>query len=223
MTISAVRKAVAAKGLAFRGAFHPDADETLIGGAFKTVVLVGFVGRAQWPAFAASPEANDGAADPLDRWSQRVIGELAEELGARAIFPFGGPPWAPFLRWAQMAEAVRPSPLGMLIHPDWGLWHSWRGALAFAEQMQLPAPDRRSRPCDDCADKPCLSACPVGAFTFEGYDVAICADHIGAEEGVACIDGGCRARLACPVGAEHRYGPDQTRFHMRAFATAQRR
>ena len=31
------------------------------------------------------------------------------------------------------------SPLGILIHPDWGLWHSYRGALAFRERLDLPA------------------------------------------------------------------------------------
>ena len=36
------------------------------------------------------------------------------------------------------AEAVAPSPLGILIHPDYGLWHAYRGALAFAERLALP-------------------------------------------------------------------------------------
>jgi hypothetical protein len=223
VSLEGLKRAIVAKGLAFRGAFHPNPHDLPAGIEAGTLVLVGFVGRDQWPEFAASPEARDGAPDPLDRWSQRVVGGLAEETGARAIFPFGGPPWAPFLRWAQMAEPVHPSPLGMLIHPDWGLWHAWRGALAFRRRIALPPPDRRGSPCDSCRDRPCLTACPVSAFAQEYYDNAVCTAHIRSEEGADCVNAGCRARLACPVGAAHRYGPDQARFHMQAFLGAKRR
>ena len=60
----------------------------------RTIVLAGMVGREGWSAFAASPEASDSHAycSTLDRWSRRVIAALAGELGARALFPFGGPP-----------------------------------------------------------------------------------------------------------------------------------
>ncbi|HKX06630.1 MAG TPA: ferredoxin [Stellaceae bacterium] len=179
--------------------------------------MLGFVGRAQWPAFAASPEASDGRAHPLDRWSRRVIRALAAELGAVALFPFGGPPWLPFQRWAMKAEPVHRSALGMLIHADWGLWHSYRGALAFAERIDLPARANRPSPCDSCAAKPCLAACPVGAFTLERYDVDRCATHLRSVAGRDCIELGCRAREACPVGADHRYGREQASFHMRGF------
>ena len=113
------------------------------GASSKTLILVGFIGSENWPTFAASPEAKDGHPDPLDRWSTRVITEVAKSLGATPLFPFGGPPFLPFQRWAQQAEPVHPSPLGILIHPDWGLWHAYRGALAFAERIDLPEPDRR--------------------------------------------------------------------------------
>jgi hypothetical protein len=216
-------EAITGRGLAFRGAFHPDTDDLPArGDGIRTLVLVGFTGRAHWPSFAASPEAADGKPDPLDRWSLRVIGALATTLGAAAIFPFGGPPWAPFQRWARQAEPVHPSPLGILIHPDWGLWHAWRGALAFRQWLDLPEPDRRASPCESCAEKPCLTACPVSAFTPARYDIAACAAHIGSAQGADCMDLGCRARRACPVGAAHRYGPDQAHFHMLAFRKAQR-
>ena len=215
--VQIVDKAAAA-GLAVRGAFHPGVDDNVPAGVpTGTLVLLGFVGRAQWTAFAAAPEASDGRAHALDRWSQRVISGLAVELGAAALFPFGGPPWLPFQRWARKAEPVHRSALGMLIHPDWGLWHSYRGALAFAERTDLPAPVDRPSLCDACAAKPCLSACPVGAFTLERYDVDNCAAHIRTDAGRDCVELGCRAREACPVGAEHRYGREQASFHMRAF------
>jgi hypothetical protein len=225
MELDSIRSRIAEHGLAFRGAFHPDAEDAAPrahgGGSAETLVLVGFVGSTNWTAFASSPEAVDGAADRLDRWSVRVVTDLANMVGATACFPFGIPPFLPFQRWAQKAEPVYPSPLGILIHPDWGLWHSYRGALAFAERLELPLPDSRPSPCDSCMKKPCLSACPVGAFTAAGYVVPACIDHIAAPAGIDCMDNGCRARRACPVGPQYRYDPDQAQFHLRAFLQAQ--
>ncbi len=104
------------------------------------------VGREGWDAFAASPEASDGLDHPLDRWSRRLIEALARELGGKALFPFGGPPFLPFQRWAERAEPVHSSPIGLLIHPDYGLWHSYRGALGFAEALDAPEPAAGAEP-----------------------------------------------------------------------------
>jgi hypothetical protein len=128
-------------------------------------MMLGWTGGAQWPVFAASGEFADGRAHPLDRWSRRVVGGLAEEFGAVALYPFGGPPFLPFLRWAVKAEGVFPSPIGLLVHPRWGLWHAWRGALAFAERVEVPVVAGDVSPCEGCA-RYCVTggreACPVG-------------------------------------------------------------
>jgi hypothetical protein len=186
-----------------------------------TVVLVGVVGGRCWDAFQAAEESRQSP-HPLDRWSRRVVTGLAAELGAEALFPFGGPPFLPFLRWARRAEAVHPSPIGPLIHPDYGLWHAYRGALAFAECLDLPPADQRPSPCDSCADKPCLTTCPVAAFSQTGYDVPACIGHLLGDSGGDCLGGGCLARRACPVGVAFQYPPAQMGFHMRAFLAANR-
>ena len=208
-------------GLVARGAFALDEIDRRAGlDGVAAIVLVGAAGARGWSAFADLPEARDRLADPLDRWSRRVIGALAAALGARALYPFDGPPHWPFQRWAMRAEAVHVSPLGMLIHPDYGLWHSYRGALGFADRIAIPAVAPRASPCEACPARPCLSACPVGAFSAQGYDVGACAAHLREEEGRACMDGGCLARRACPVGADRAQGPAQAVFHMRAFLSA---
>ena len=218
-----VLQAMAAEhGLILRGGFRPaegDGVPALPNGRpVTTVILIGNAGAAMFEQFRQSPEATDGLADPLDRWSLRVVGSLARTLGAHALFPFGGPPWHPFQRWAQRAEDVAPSPTGMLIHPDYGLWHAYRGALAFADAVPFPPRGQRPAPCADCVDRPCLSACPAGALTAAGYDVRRCRSHVVSPDGRACRDGGCQVRAACPVGQAFRYGPDQAAFHMTAFA-----
>ena len=49
-----------------------------------------------------------------------------------------------------------------------------------------------------------------------------CVAHLDSAEGADCREHGCRARRACPIGVEHRYAPDQARFHLQAFRNAQR-
>jgi ferredoxin len=222
MPLKTVFSAIERAGLVARGAFLLTDDEQ--GGALgeaRTIVLIGVAGRFGWDAFAESQEARDGAKNPLDRWSRRVIDGVARELGAAPLYPFGGPPFFPFQQWARRCEPVHPSPLGLLIHPVYGLWHSYRGALAVPEALAVPALKTSASPCDSCAEKPCLGACPVGAFSTRGYDVAACVAHLKSPAGADCMDLGCRARRACPVGAEHAHGPDQAAFAMRAFRLAQ--
>ncbi len=218
MSYAAVEAAVVATGLVCRGGFHPRPEDEIPGNP-ATVVLVGNAGPSMWRAFAAA--ARDEP-DPLDAWCRRVLTGVAEALGARALFPFGGPPFLPFQRWAQRAEAVHPSPLGILIHPDFGLWHGYRGALAFDRRLVLPPRDRRPSPCATCADKPCLTACPVDAFAGEGFAAAACEGHVTSERGGDCLALGCRARHACPVGRAYRYAPDQAHHHMDGFLAARR-
>jgi hypothetical protein len=216
--VETVFAAIGRTGLVPRGALRlAESGQTGALTGVRTIVLAGMAGREGWGAFAASPEASDGSGHPLDRWSGRLIEALARELGAKAFFPFGGPPFWPFQQWAQRAEPVHPSPIGILIHPRYGLWHSYRGALGFSERLAVPEPATIPSPCESCIGRWCLKTCPVGAFSPGAYDVAACAGHVQSRAGADCMDFGCRARRACPVGPEHAYGPDQAQFHMRAF------
>jgi len=210
--IAALEAALGPHGLILRGGFHPDAGEAGLEG-IRTVFLVGNAGPAMWEAFA--PHV-DGERHPLDRWTKRVVDPIADKFEARAAYPFG-PEAPPFQRWALRAEMLHVSPLGILIHPEYGLWHAWRAALLFADRLRPPPRANAPSPCDSCAEKPCLSACPVGAFTGSAYDVPACAAHIAKPE-ASCRSVGCHARNACPVGREWRYAEAQTRFHMAAFA-----
>ncbi len=216
-----LEQALAASGLLLRGGFHPEPSDGVPGDP-GTLVLVGNAGPAMWRAFAADGDRYGDRANALDDWVRDVLTGIAGEAGATALFPFGGPPFLPFQRWAQRAEPVHPSPLGILIHPDFGLWHAYRGALAFDGRLDLPPSDDRPSPCATCADRPCLSACPVDAFGPGGYDVPACIGHVSAREGSDCMELGCRARRACPVGREYVYEPAQAAFHMAAFRSANR-
>ncbi len=220
-TIESIFFSIERSGFAARGAFNlAEAERAGLLADLRTIALIGVAGRRGWDAFAASPEAHDGENDPLDRFSRRIIGGLAEALGAVAFFPFGGPPYWPFQQWAQKAEPVHSSPIGLLIHPVYGLWHSYRGALGFCEALDLRDVAPQPSPCESCRKEPCLNACPVDAFTTSGYDVPACTAHLWSPAGAACMDRGCLARRTCPIGAPHVQGAEQAAFAMRAFLRA---
>jgi hypothetical protein len=216
-----VAGAVAVTGFVARGGFAVDdavpVPDQPDGAPTRSVVIVGNIGGAMWPRFRAE---DPGGPDPLDTWTRAQLGPVATSLGAVYVHP-SDEPFQPFQRWAQRADDVWPSPIGLLIHGEHGLWHAYRGALLFPMVLGgLPEVGSRRSPCLTCADQPCLSTCPVGAFTPGHYDVEACAGHVRSGDAPLCLADGCAARRACPVGVADRYGPDQMQFHMRAFVGA---
>ncbi len=219
MDLDVITRAVGAVGLICRGGFHPRPDDG-VPGTPGTVVLVGNAGPDMWRTFTAQVPLADRQrnADPLDTWTRRTLSAIAGSLGAEPLLPFDGPPFLPFSRWAKRCGPVFTSPMGPLIHPEYGLWHAFRGAFAFSEALELPPPDEeRTSPCARCPDRPCLDTCPVGALRDAAYDVAACIDHIRTPAGMDCVMLSCRARRACPIGRRYQYEPDQSMLHMRGF------
>ena len=179
-----------------------------------SLLLIAPEGQRFWSHFTQTPEYRDGQPDPMDRWSVRVLSAVAQSLDAQAFFPFGISPPHPFFTWAVASGQARSSPVQWLIHPDQGLWLSFRGALGFAQPIALPAP--APAPCEGCA-RPCVTACPVGALTDKGYDLPACHAFLDSPEGADCLNHGCAVRRACPVSQGFGRDPDQSAFHMRHF------
>ena len=223
MDYATITQHLSVHGMIPRGGFYPtEADLVPVlpsGAAPKTVVLVGNTGSGMWEKFRSS-ELSHVARDPMNVWTEHVLTKVAVAVAADVVFPFGGPPHHPFQRWAKRSETVYSSPIGILLHPTHGLWHAYRGALLFEETIELPPVSERPSPCDSCVDKPCLVTCPVAAFSADGYDVPGCAKFLATTEGSQCLQIGCAARRACPVGRDSCYEPTHAEFHMQAFAQA---
>ena len=220
MTYAQINQQLAAFGMQCRGGFPIGGQE--LPGYCGSLVLIGNAGPEFWRAFRSSPEGQDPEiADPLDSWTRRVLDGVADKWHALMLYPFDGPPYHPFQQWAMRSEPVVPSPIGPLLHPVYGLWHAYRGALVISGQLDFPAVERRPSPCETCPDKPCLSACPVAAFQPGAYDVPACVGHLASAPAPRCRSHGCLARHACPVGQTFAYGPDHARFHMDQFLDSQ--
>ncbi|MGI9291704.1 MAG: ferredoxin [Gammaproteobacteria bacterium] len=213
-------------GLVLRGGLNPVAEDAVPpvtdGVSPQTLMLFGNAGSSIWKAFSSSTEYRDGEPDPLNRWSERIGNMLADEWGGKALFPFGGPPYQPFLRWAKKAEKLESSQLGMLMHPVYGLWHAYRFAVALPDILDMDASSHaEAHACDSCVDKPCLKGCPVNAFDGSRYDLETCYRHLESDPESACHRFGCQARVACPEGINYVYEPDHAAFHMEKFVLSQ--
>ncbi|SDW80526.1 hypothetical protein SAMN05444358_1011808 [Ruegeria halocynthiae] len=209
-----VEHAARGAGLIVMGALHPrlsNAKQLHEG----TLILLGAAG-AFWPVLKDSREWREGQPDPVDRWSERVIGQLALEMKATPYYPFGGPPYAPFIDWALKSERTFSSPVGALVHDTVGMMISFRGALHFADEFEIPLASHGS-PCTDC-HAPCTTACPVEALNAHNfYDVAACKDYLVTQAGQSCLTEGCIARRACPFSSGAERQPEQSAHHMDAF------
>lgn len=176
-----------------------------------TTVLMG-AAPSFWPIFTAAPEYADNKPDPLDRWSKRILGDIATHLDATCAFPSDGPPFPPFVAWAIRSGRFHHSPVGMLVHDTQGMMFSLRGALFIKDTLPQTPPQS---PCDACS-KPCETACPVNALTPDVvYDLPACLRYLDTTEGSDCMTKGCATRRACPLSTGRVHA--QSAFHMQAF------
>ncbi len=213
LSLSALADRLAEERLEVLGGFAVAEGEAGFPPGTRTLLMLGPKEPGFWPHLTSQPEW-DGAPHPVDRWSRRVIGRIACDLRAKALFPFGGPPYHPFYPWALRTGRVWDSPVRLLVHAGQGLLVSFRGALALKEAVDLPL--RAEKPCEACA-APCLTRCPAGAITAAGYDVPVCHAFLDRPEGAECLTGGCLVRRACPVSQSYARLPEQSAYHMGQF------
>ena len=217
-TLSDVEAALRERGLEPRGAFHPtpaDRVPLLPSGKRRrhaaprrpdrAVALVALRARGVRRTRPARPLV--GARARRGRRALRRRARVAERRPP--------PPALPELGAAGRAGASVPAGTADPPRP-WPVARVPRRA-ALPEPIALPPRDERPSPCASCADRPCLRACPVGAFANGRFDDARCAAHLESGAGDACFRSGCLARAACPVGRALRYPPAQARFHLTAF------
>jgi epoxyqueuosine reductase QueG len=199
----------------------------------KTVVVIGNGGGELWARFRTYCEAKPGYLQerehPLDDYTVETIeGALApvlERSGVRYryLYPFRF--WTEpvsFMHLARAAGLAGPSILGVVIHPVYGPWLALRAALLIDQELYAPPAAPGFDPCPTCTERACLAACPAGAVSLEqGWDIPACVHHRLRIEG-DCV-ARCHARYDCVYGREHRYPPDELRYHQQRSFTEMRK
>ena len=178
--------------------------------AGNRLILIGNAGPAFWRALQAN--ANTGS-DPVDNYSHQLAKRFVEEyLYASAEILYPGAGALPLQYLGALAGWHYPSPLGVGIHPQYGLWFAYRAAVLTDAPLAPSKPLPGVSPCQHCTDRPCLSACPPRALAQPGApDLRRCLDWRCTTES-SCANT-CLARLACPVGREQRYDEPQIQYH----------
>lgn len=188
-----VEAALAQAGFVPSALCHLSSDEAEIYGGAQALLLS--PAPDFWPHVIAHTAHNPS----IDNYSNHAINTIAKAHGLQTAFPFERGPdggYVPFYSWALRSGSCFASPLGLLVHPAYGLMVSFRGALIGENFTPLPTPARS--PCETCVKKPCTDSCPITALSPQGYDVSACREHIQADDSGLCMQLGCRARRSCP-------------------------
>lgn len=175
---------------------------------FRQLILLGHGGRRLWECVQAAGLASEHPIDDycsatVDRW-------FAQDLPGRRhrlVYPGDAPLGLQSL--GSLAGWHHASPFMVGIDAEWGSWSAYRAVvLADTDFCPSPAVDR-SHPCASCIGQPCIAACPAGALADGRFALVKCSRYRLLPDS-PCAHG-CLARLACPVGAEHRYDAAQIR------------
>ena len=192
------------------------------------LLLFGHAGRRLWDCVQAQQaDGRLGAEHPIDEHSQRTVERWLREAlpgtRARFVYPVGLPPGqhVGLQRLGSLAGWHHASPFMVGIDARWGSWFAYRAAVVTDSGLPpSPAVDL-GHPCPTCTHRRCIEACPGRALDSGRMEIEAC-QRQRLTEGSPCASG-CVARLACPVGAEHRYDISQLRHSGRGSLEAIRR
>lgn len=175
---------------------------------YRQLLLIGHAGRKLW---SAVQQEQPTGPDPIDDFTQRHtrawLAQAAPGAAHRFLYPGDHP--VGLQRLGQLAGWHHPSPFMIGIDPVWGSWFAYRAAV-LSETDFAPTPKaERISPCPTCASRPCIAACPADALQDGKFNLDACSTW-RLRENSPCATS-CLARLACPVGREHRYDTAQIR------------
>lgn len=178
---------------------------------YSRLVLLGHGGKQLWRSMAEIGWRTD---DPVDHHSltatETFIADYLDGPAALMLYPTGY--LIPLQRLGQLAGWSHPSPLGLGISAEFGVWFAYRSAFLTTADLPLTEVEPTTSPCDTCRDKPCITTCPAKAVRgINQFDIPACTGFRVVEDSV-CADR-CLARMACPVAPEHRYSIEQIQYH----------
>lgn len=179
-------------------------------GRFRQLILVGNGGRAMWSSLRRS--AAFSSAHPIDEHSLAVVSAwFTAQFPQRSfdiIYPRSRRA-VPLQALGRLVGWHQSSPLGVGINAEWGLWFAYRVVLLADTELMPTKAEAAASPCATCAGRDCIATCPAGAAAPEGLALEPCIAYRKSADSRCRAT--CVARLACPVGTEHRYDEEQLR------------
>ncbi len=177
-----------------------------------SIILLAQGGRELWGHL---PHPLIELEDPIDNFAieaMKVFGQSALEGDFKILFPLTSY-LLPLQKLGRELNLSRPSPLGLDINFDFGVWFAFRGVMITKKNIPIVKPNAFLSPCLSCTSQECLKMCPVGAISIDQpFDIKTCGDYRFSKNS-KCTDR-CLERLSCPYKAEHRYEIEQTQYHM---------
>ncbi len=190
----------------------------------QSFLVVASTGTLFWQKFkasfyGASNSISYQGENPLDDWTKAIFSPIAQKYDAGYYHP-SDTPYLPFQHYCLVYNEVigkpifHKSPLNILFHYHYGLWHGLRGLLAFKQEGMIDAvhPDVEQNQCENCETQPCIKACPSEAVQENGFIVKNCEKYIVSSDN-KCYES-CIARMACPYGVENLYPSEKSSYLM---------
>ena len=191
----------AAMAADLRARFDPD-------GRYRQLILIGHAGKTLWARVAAS---GIESADPIDDFSVDTVGRwfARQFAGHRCAIIYPGSNAVDLQALGRIAGWHHPSPMRIGISAQWGTWYAYRVVLLADTGIAPTAPMAGESPCASCAHRICISRCPGSALDGGDFDLGKCVAHRKRVD--SSCQATCLARIACPVGSDHRYCAEQIR------------
>ena len=152
----------------------------------KTLCLLASGGKKLWENLPHPLTIED---HPIESFSKKVMMKFASDFlkdDIEILYPADSS-ILPLQKIGRAMNLCRQSPIGIDIHPDYGLWFAFRGIFLTNLEISTPTPKTFESPCDSCSDRPCMN------FTNKN-----------------------QARLNCPIKTQHRYCDEQITYHQQA-------
>lgn len=179
---------------------------------YSRLLLLGNGGRRFWSTLHEFGIRTD---DPVDYYALHLTQTFLRDYldNPRRVLLYPNTSIAvPLVRLGELAGWGKPSPVFVGINPEFGPWFAYRSAFLIDLELPVSVISSTSHPCNTCVTKPCIQACPTKAVHWpDPSDINACA-RFRIADGSVCGDR-CLARLACPVGVEHRYNMEQVQYH----------
>ena len=211
-------------GIVILGMFRIDSNDEnhwaeLHGRQGQWLHLIGNVGSRHFDIFQQKRAESHPKPLSMDEYSEAVLEDMFSSYQIEHYYFPSRKPYAPFQSWALRAHSGFLSPLGLLIHPLYGLWHAYRAVMITQYPLTKIEDDKSiTSPCASCVEKPCISACPAKAVGDESaFSYQQCQAYLRAETTSFCVKQHCLSRQACPVGKKHQYHKAHLQFHQQNY------